>query len=137
MQQRRGGFLESEEGQWERPAAHVSVSDDAHMMCGLSQESTAPQRRDGEAAEATAAPAGRKTLDVVSGAERIADALALVAAEAERVQVRSLAKLAPETPDCTSRTALSPSRLSCGALRLVPESTCICALPSLCIGGDM
>ncbi|CAL5229844.1 g13253 [Coccomyxa viridis] len=50
------------------------------------EESTAPQRREGEAAEATAAPAGRKTLEVVSGAERIADALALVAAEAERVQ---------------------------------------------------
>ena len=48
-----------------------------------------PQRREGEAAEATAAPAGRKTLEVVSGAERIADALALVAAEAERVQVSS------------------------------------------------
>ena len=49
-----------------------------------------PQRRDGEAAEATAAPAGRKTLEAVTGAERIADALALVAAEAERVQVSSL-----------------------------------------------
>lgn len=49
-----------------------------------------PQRRDGEAAEATAAPAGRKTLEAVSGAERIADALALVAAEAERVQVKPL-----------------------------------------------
>ena len=49
-----------------------------------------PQRRDGQAAEATAAPAGRKTLEAVSGAERIADALALVAAEAERVQVKPL-----------------------------------------------
>ena len=46
-----------------------------------------PQRREGEAAEATAVPAGRNTLESVSGAERIADALALVAAEAERVQV--------------------------------------------------
>lgn len=46
-----------------------------------------PQRREGEAAEATAVPASRKTMESVSGAERIADALALVAAEAERVQV--------------------------------------------------
>ena len=68
-------------------------------MClyGLLQDSTVPQRREGEAAEATAAPAGRKTLEVVSGAERIADALALVAAEAERMQVRSLCKLPSAT----------------------------------------
>ncbi len=59
------------------------------MICGLLQENTVPQRREGKPAEATAAPAGRNTLEVVSGAERIADALALVAAEAERVQVRS------------------------------------------------
>lgn len=72
------------------PATAVSGNvGEKRCACGLLQESTAPQRREGEAAEATAAPAGRKTLEVVSGAERIADALALVAAEAERVQVRS------------------------------------------------
>ena len=54
------------------------------------QDSALPQRREGEAAEAAAAPAGRKTLEAVSGAERIADALALVASEAERAQVLAL-----------------------------------------------
>ena len=54
------------------------------------QDSALPQRREGEAAETAAAPAGRKTLEAVSGAERIADALAVVASEAERAQVPAL-----------------------------------------------
>lgn len=70
------------------------------------QDNAVPLRREGEAVEATAAPAGRKTLEAVSGAERIADALALVAAEAERAQVRGYSKTLPSVyiPLCLART---------------------------------
>ena len=79
------------------------------------QDSALPQRREGEAAEATAAPAGRKTLEAVSGAERIADALALVASEAERAQVLALYTCLALTlnssviQDCPSQGASYPS----------------------------
>ena len=72
------------------------------------QDSALPQRREGEAAEAAAAPAGRKTLEAVSGAERIADALALVASEAERVQVLALRHLLHSIRDWPSQCVSDP-----------------------------
>ena len=94
-----------------------------------------PQRREGEAAEATAAPAGRKTLEVVSGAERIADALALVAAEAERVQARFLCKRSSGRHLTGSTHCLSSSEHTCDVLRPISETSSRCLLRPPGYGG--
>jgi phosphotransferase system glucose/maltose/N-acetylglucosamine-specific IIC component len=54
------------------------------------QQQDQEQQAEEVAAEAGAALASRRTLEAMGGAERIADALELAAAEAERAKVGSL-----------------------------------------------
>jgi hypothetical protein len=94
--------------------------------CALQDNTVAKQQEepaDEMAAEAGTALPGRRTMEALGGAERIADALELAAAEAERQKVLSLLPNLDASCSCTIQNQFRRSVMRAWRMKLLQETS--------------